>query len=162
MYIISDLPLENHTHESDRPERGLPTWGRARVRIFLISSPSMKLTDLRWPIDMYAQRVTSFVPGARDLQIVDSTLSVVGGDVHNHYYNTEHSRDIWAILRSIPNFRKIYQDMLSKATEGTGMWLVKGDRFRVWLEPNGDIKIFWGLGIRKSRRHALADSLLTP
>ncbi|KAH6909961.1 hypothetical protein BKA70DRAFT_181085 [Coprinopsis sp. MPI-PUGE-AT-0042] len=106
--------------------------------------------------DLHSPRVTAFVPSARDLQIVDSTLTVVGGDVHNHYYNAERSRDILAILRSIPNFRNVYQDMLSKATLGTGMWLVKGDKFRLWLEPNGDIKIFWGSGIPGAGKTLLA------
>ncbi|KAH6901948.1 hypothetical protein BKA70DRAFT_677295 [Coprinopsis sp. MPI-PUGE-AT-0042] len=106
-------------------------------------------------------RTTAVVPSARDLQIVDSTLSVVGGDVvhndiRNVHYHYERSRDIWAILASIPNFRNIYQDMLSKATLGTGMWLVKGDRFRLWLEPNGDIKIFWGSGIPGAGKTLLA------
>jgi hypothetical protein len=96
-------------------------------------------------------------PNARDLQIVDSNLTVVGGDVINHHINHHHyerPRDIWTILQSIPNFRSTYQDMLSKTTPGTGMWLVKGDKFRVWLEPNGDIKIFWGSGIRRFPLHA--------
>jgi hypothetical protein len=38
--------------------------------------------------------------------------------------------------------------MLSKATAGTRVWLLKGGKFRLWLEPNGDIKIFWGSGMR--------------
>jgi hypothetical protein len=84
---------------------------------------------------------------------VDSTLSVVGGDVvHNHnlHYHSERPRDVWAMLQLVPNFRNVYHDMLSKATLGTGMWLLRGDRFQLWLEPNGDIKIFWGSGIRKA------------
>ncbi|KAH6906112.1 hypothetical protein BKA70DRAFT_453090 [Coprinopsis sp. MPI-PUGE-AT-0042] len=98
-------------------------------------------------------RTPEMFPNAHDLQIADSTFTAIGGDfVHNHnvHYHYERPRDIRAILDSIPNFRNIYHDMLSKATEGTGMWLVKGDKFRVWLEPNGDIKIFWGSGIRES------------
>ncbi|KAH6887858.1 hypothetical protein BKA70DRAFT_1332666 [Coprinopsis sp. MPI-PUGE-AT-0042] len=51
------------------------------------------------------------------------------------------------ILRAIPNFRKIHQDMLAKAAPGTGMWLLKSERFSLWLEPNGDLKILWGSGI---------------
>ena len=100
---------------------------------------------------MSASRATALAPNARNLQIVDSTLSVVGGDVHNHthHYHYEQRTDVWAVLRLIPNFRQIYQDMLSKATPGTGMWLLKNDKFRVWLEPNGDLKIFWGSGIRE-------------
>jgi hypothetical protein len=92
------------------------------------------------------------ITSARDLQIVDSTLSVVGGNVvhdHSQHYHYERQKDIWAILRSIPNFRQIYLDALSKATEGTGLWLLKGEKFCVWLEANGDIKVFWGSGIRE-------------
>ncbi|KAH6889067.1 ankyrin repeat-containing domain protein [Coprinopsis sp. MPI-PUGE-AT-0042] len=102
------------------------------------------------------------LPNARDLQIVDSTLTIVGRDVnHNHsvHYHYERPRDIWAILESIPNFRNIYHDMLSNATQGTGMWLVKGDRFRVWLEPN-DIKIFWGSGIPGAGKTLLASIVI--
>jgi hypothetical protein len=90
-----------------------------------------------------------------DVHISDSSLTVTGRDHvvnNNHYYSHYHderSKDIWAVLQLVPNFRKIYQDMLSKATLGTGLWLLEGDKFRVWLEPNGDIKIFWGSGIRK-------------
>jgi hypothetical protein len=99
------------------------------------------------------QGTTALISGARDVQVMDSALTVVGGDlVHDHsqHYHYERKKDIWAILQLIPNFRQIYLDLLSKATEGTGMWLLEGDKFRVWLEPNGDIKIFWGSGIRKS------------
>ncbi|KAH6903022.1 hypothetical protein BKA70DRAFT_1155699, partial [Coprinopsis sp. MPI-PUGE-AT-0042] len=60
----------------------------------------------------------------------------------------------------MPNFRKIYQDMLSKTTPGTGMWLVEGDKFRVWLEPNGDIKIFWGSGIPGAGKTLLASIVI--
>jgi hypothetical protein len=90
--------------------------------------------------------------GAHDLQFVNSNFTVVGeshNHVHYHYYESNPKRDIWAILQLVPNFRDIYHDMLEKITPGTGMWLVEGEKFRVWLEPNGDIKIFWGSGIRK-------------
>lgn len=98
--------------------------------------------------------------GASNLQITGSTLSVAGGDVvHNnsiHYhYGRPRESSIWEVFESIPNFRRIYLDMLSKATLGTGVWLVKSDKFRVWLEPNGDLKIFWGSGIRQCSLHAL-------
>jgi hypothetical protein len=88
--------------------------------------------------------------GAHDLQIVNSHFTVVGessNHVHHHYGG---KRDIWAILQLVPNFRDIYHDTLEKITPKTGMWLVEGAKFSVWLEPNGDIKIFWGSGIRKS------------
>ncbi|KAH6909962.1 hypothetical protein BKA70DRAFT_181118 [Coprinopsis sp. MPI-PUGE-AT-0042] len=118
-------------------------------------------TRRQYGVAMYsAPRLrATIVPNARDLQIVDSTLSVIGGDVvynHNHHYQHERPKDIWAILQAIPNFRNIYHDMLSKATPGTGMWLVKGKKFRLWLEPNGDIKIFWGSGIPGAGKTLLA------
>ncbi|KAH6904465.1 hypothetical protein BKA70DRAFT_535092 [Coprinopsis sp. MPI-PUGE-AT-0042] len=104
-----------------------------------------------------APRTNPMFHGAHDLQFANSTFSVVGRDAvsnYNHHFHYDRPKDIWAVLQSIPNFRRIYQDMLSKATPGTGVWLLKGDKFRLWLEPNGDIKIFWGSGIRKSSRHA--------
>ncbi|KAH6916361.1 ankyrin repeat-containing domain protein [Coprinopsis sp. MPI-PUGE-AT-0042] len=102
-------------------------------------------------------------PNAHNLQIVDSTVTAIGGDVvhdYSRHYHYERPRDIRAILESIPNFRQIYHDMLSKATEGTGMWLVKGDKFRVWLDPNGDIKIFWGSGIPGAGKTLLASIVI--
>ncbi|KAH6906076.1 hypothetical protein BKA70DRAFT_1106875 [Coprinopsis sp. MPI-PUGE-AT-0042] len=100
---------------------------------------------------------------AHDLQIANSTFISVGRDVvhdHSRHYHYERPRDVLAILESIPNFRNIYHDMLSKATEGTGMWLVKGDKFRVWLESNGDIKIFWGSGIPGAGKTLLASIVI--
>ncbi|KAH6889059.1 hypothetical protein BKA70DRAFT_885720 [Coprinopsis sp. MPI-PUGE-AT-0042] len=76
----------------------------------------------------HSLRTPSMFSNARDLQIVDSTNTVAGRDVvynNNIHYHRDRTRDIWAILQSIPNFRQIYHDMLSKATAGTGMWLVK-------------------------------------
>ncbi|KAH6903048.1 hypothetical protein BKA70DRAFT_1566997 [Coprinopsis sp. MPI-PUGE-AT-0042] len=107
-------------------------------------------------------RTSTILSGACDVRIADSTLTIVGGDVYNYNIHnlSERPRDIWAILKSIPNFRKIYQDMLSKATPGTGMWLVRGDKFRVWLEPNGDIKIFWGSGIPGAGKTLLASIVI--
>ncbi|KAH6916383.1 ankyrin repeat-containing domain protein [Coprinopsis sp. MPI-PUGE-AT-0042] len=111
-----------------------------------------------------ALRTTAMFSNTNDLKIVDSTLTVFGGDVnnhiHHHHHHHERSRDIWAILQSIPNFRNIYHDMLSKATLGTGMWLVKGDKFRIWLEANGDIKIFWGSGIPGAGKTILASIVI--
>jgi hypothetical protein len=98
---------------------------------------------------------TDVFSNAHDFQIADSTVTVAGRDVvhnHNHshhYYSEPPKNKLWEVLELVPNFRKIYHDMLSKATEGTGLWLLKGERFRVWLKPNGDIKIFWGSGMRR-------------
>ncbi|KAH6902979.1 hypothetical protein BKA70DRAFT_1155685, partial [Coprinopsis sp. MPI-PUGE-AT-0042] len=50
--------------------------------------------------------------------------------------------------------------MISRATEGTGMWLLEGDKFRVWLEPNGNIKIFWGSGSPGAGKTLLASIVI--
>jgi hypothetical protein len=85
---------------------------------------------------------------AHGVEFTNSNFTVAGRDVVHNHYHSQIARDFWAVLRSVPNFRKIYLDMLSKATRGTGLWLLRGDKFQLWLKPNGDIKIFWGSGIR--------------
>jgi hypothetical protein len=57
--------------------------------------------------------------------------------------------DILEILRSLPlpNFRDIQLDTLSKATDGTCIWLTSGEMFLIWVK-NG--RILWGIGIRTS------------
>ena len=91
-------------------------------------------------------------PNAHSVQIMGGTFNAVQGGIHYHGGGSGSSRSeaaVWRALRAVPNFRKIYQDMLGKATEGTGMWLLKNGKFRVWLKANGNIKIFWGSGIRR-------------
>jgi hypothetical protein len=95
-----------------------------------------------------ATRVTALAQGSSQLKIDGGTFNIVGGDSHTHIHNHSAPVDLESYFRSIPNFRKIYQDTIAKATPGTGMWLLKNDKFMIWLEPNGDIKIFWGSGIR--------------
>ena len=96
-----------------------------------------------------AAAANNILSNARHVQISGGNFSIVGGDVQSYYHNNSGSRDvIWAALQTIPNFRKIYQDMLGKATSGTGMWLLKSKNFSIWLNPSGDIKIYWGSGMR--------------
>ncbi|KAH6912117.1 hypothetical protein BKA70DRAFT_1266618, partial [Coprinopsis sp. MPI-PUGE-AT-0042] len=96
-------------------------------------------------------RTTALIQGSNEVQINDGSFTVVGGDSHTHihYHGSGSTMDpsLEAVLRAIPNFRKIHQDMLAKATPGTGVWLLKSEKLRVWLEPNGDLKIMWGFGI---------------
>jgi hypothetical protein len=130
------------------PECKEADWGGCAFSYLMADTPSY--LPLAAESDVPSPRTTTMFANAHGLQIADSHLTVAGGDVHNTniFYHYKRKRDIWVILQAVPNFRKIYQDMLEKATEGTGMWLIKGDKFRVWLEPNGDIKILWGSGIR--------------
>lgn len=87
--------------------------------------------------------------GTSRVQINDGNVSVAGRDNHIHtHMHYGMTINLESVLREIPNFRKIHQDTLAKATSGTGVWLLKGRTFSVWLAPNGDIKIMWGSGIR--------------
>jgi len=106
-------------------------------------------------------RSANLLSNVRNVQITGGSFSVAGGDVHNHSHTGSVSESaIWSALQAISNFRKIYQDMLGKATPGTGMWLLKNEKFRVWLEANGDIKIFWGSGIPGAGKTILASIVI--
>ena len=77
---------------------------------------------------------------------------VAGRDVtNNHYYGQpEPPMDsIEDVLRLIPNLRRIHLDVLSKATPGTAVWIIRTKYFLLWLDPNGNLKILWGTGIRE-------------
>lgn len=93
--------------------------------------------------------------GVESVAINHPIINVAGRDnvVHNHYnlpgVRRPSPKNIEELMDLIPNFRQIYQDMLSKVTEGTGMWLLNDETFRIWIEPDGTIKILWGSGIRK-------------
>ena len=94
----------------------------------------------------------NILANAHNVQITGGALTIVQGDVHNHPEGrgtSEIEVAIWKSLQAVPNFRKIFQDMLGKATEGTGIWLLKNEKFRIWLKANGNIKIFWGSGMRE-------------
>ncbi|KAH6887856.1 hypothetical protein BKA70DRAFT_71651 [Coprinopsis sp. MPI-PUGE-AT-0042] len=92
-------------------------------------------------------RSTALIQGTRQAQFNDGSFTVVGGDSITHIHHHEATVSLESILRAIPSFRKIHQDMLAKATSVTGMWLLKSEIFSLWLEPNGDLKILWGSGI---------------
>ncbi|KAH6885662.1 hypothetical protein BKA70DRAFT_1574268 [Coprinopsis sp. MPI-PUGE-AT-0042] len=103
-------------------------------------------------------RSTTLVQGTDHVQFNDGSFTVVGRDSHTHIHQHSHGTvvSLQSILVAIPNFRKIHQDMLAKATPGTGMWLLKGEKFSLWLEPNGDLKILWGSGIPGAGKTILA------
>ncbi|KAH6912028.1 hypothetical protein BKA70DRAFT_1098331, partial [Coprinopsis sp. MPI-PUGE-AT-0042] len=77
----------------------------------------------------------------------DVSLAGRDGHVHRHYHSYSDRVDITAVLRIIRNHRMIHSDVLSKATPGTGVWLLKSDKFLIWLDLNSDLKIMWGVGI---------------
>ncbi|KAH6903986.1 hypothetical protein BKA70DRAFT_583868 [Coprinopsis sp. MPI-PUGE-AT-0042] len=65
-----------------------------------------------------------------------------------------------SILKAIPNFRKIHQDMLAKATLGTGAWLLRTAKFKLWMEPNGGVHTLWGSEIPGAGKSVLASLVI--
>ncbi|KAH6909746.1 hypothetical protein BKA70DRAFT_175144 [Coprinopsis sp. MPI-PUGE-AT-0042] len=80
---------------------------------------------------------------------VTGPLNVAARDVHNHYHRQESAGDasIPPILESVPNFRAIQIATLGRATPGTGFWIVECGTFRLWLDPDGWLRIMWGYGM---------------
>ena len=81
-----------------------------------------------------------------------------GGSVsivqNNYHGQAPPTINILGILSQIPNLRKIHMDILSKATPGTGVWLFKTKNFLLWIDPDGNVKILWGSGIRESAQRS--------
>jgi hypothetical protein len=97
---------------------------------------------------------TALLSGVQSAQIHGGSFSVVGTstaiqNTYNNYGPQTGPVDVQEILRnlSLPNFRDIHLDTLSKATDGTCVWLTEGNIFLLWIK-NG--RILWGIGIRKS------------
>ncbi|KAH6909719.1 hypothetical protein BKA70DRAFT_1425448 [Coprinopsis sp. MPI-PUGE-AT-0042] len=83
---------------------------------------------------------------------VTGPLNVAARDVNNvnnYYHRVEspNSARIPPILESVPNFRGIQIATLGRATPGTGLWIVKCEMFRLWLDPDGWLRIMWGYGM---------------
>ncbi|KAH6904787.1 hypothetical protein BKA70DRAFT_519053 [Coprinopsis sp. MPI-PUGE-AT-0042] len=80
---------------------------------------------------------------------VTGPLNAAARDVNNYYYRVESFSDdsIPDILKSVPNFRGIQIATLGRATPGTGLWIVECKMFRLWLDPEGRLRIMWGFGM---------------
>jgi hypothetical protein len=100
----------------------------------------------------------ALISGVHSAQIYGGSFTVVGSSSSNttttiqntyNYGPQTGSEDILSILKSLslPNFRDIQLDTLSKATDGTCVWLTESNIFLFWIK-NG--RILWGIGIRKS------------
>ncbi|KAH6877440.1 ankyrin repeat-containing domain protein [Coprinopsis sp. MPI-PUGE-AT-0042] len=88
-------------------------------------------------------------------------VNLAGRDVvHKHYHSYPDKVDITAVLGAIRNLRTIHLDIISKATPGTGVWLLKNQHFRIWLDSNGDLKILWGSGIPGAGKTVLASIVI--
>jgi hypothetical protein len=106
----------------------------------------------------------ALISGVQSVQIQGGSFTVAGSSttIHNtcNYGPQKVSKDILEILKSLslPNFRDIQLDTLSKATEGTCIWFTSGEIFLFWI-ANG--RILWGIGIRMSSPRANLASMLT-
>ncbi|KAH6903960.1 ankyrin repeat-containing domain protein [Coprinopsis sp. MPI-PUGE-AT-0042] len=106
----------------------------------------------------------SMISGVQSAHIHDGTFTVIG--THNqttvYNYNYGPPADPSKVLRilkslSLPNFRDIQLDTLSKATEGTCLWFARGDMFLFWIAKG---KILWGIGIPGAGKTVLASILI--
>ena len=107
----------------------------------------------------YSSGVGALVQQVNGLTISNGNFTQAGGNVsiQNHFYGqTGPSITISEILRRVPNMRKIHLDILSKATTGTGIWVLKTKKFTLWLDPSSGLRILWGTGIRKCTRNPSA------
>ncbi|KAH6905412.1 hypothetical protein BKA70DRAFT_1431036 [Coprinopsis sp. MPI-PUGE-AT-0042] len=81
-------------------------------------------------------------------------------DVHFHVFESQPGFNTRSALRLVWNFRQIHQDVLGKATPGTWLWFFKTEKFVLWLDPNGDLKILWGTGIPGAGKTVLASIVI--
>ncbi|KAH6909418.1 hypothetical protein BKA70DRAFT_1221671 [Coprinopsis sp. MPI-PUGE-AT-0042] len=116
-----------------------------------MSQPQVRIKSRRQAHDKGQPEVgLTITPTLPAKVVTQAAHCIVGGDNHVHthvHYHDQPTAVIEAILRAVPNLRQIHQDTLAKATPGTGMWLLKSERFGLWLEANGNLKILWGSGI---------------
>ncbi|KAH6894848.1 hypothetical protein BKA70DRAFT_1199780 [Coprinopsis sp. MPI-PUGE-AT-0042] len=107
--------------------------------------------------------VSALISGVENVHIHGGAFNVAGRDVvhhHTHNYGPQTaSVDVLAILnsRSLPKFRDIQLDTLAKATDGTCIWLTRGEMFVFWVK-NG--KILWGIGIPGAGKTVLASIVI--
>ncbi|KAH6873705.1 ankyrin repeat-containing domain protein [Coprinopsis sp. MPI-PUGE-AT-0042] len=102
------------------------------------------------------------MPQAHGITTNQGDFNLAGRDITiQNYYRAYPDRvDISAVLGAIRNLRTIHLDILSRATPGTGTWLLKTDKFIIWLDPNGDLKILWGTGIPGAGKTVLASIVI--
>ncbi|KAH6874802.1 hypothetical protein BKA70DRAFT_1208634 [Coprinopsis sp. MPI-PUGE-AT-0042] len=105
---------------------------------------------------------SALISGIESAQIHGGIFNVAGRDIHNHTYNygpPTASVDVLDILnsRSLPKFRDIQLDTLAKATDGTCIWLTRGQMFVFWVKHG---TILWGVGIPGAGKTVLASIVI--
>ncbi|KAH6915384.1 hypothetical protein BKA70DRAFT_575913 [Coprinopsis sp. MPI-PUGE-AT-0042] len=110
---------------------------------------------------------SALISGVHTAQIYGGTFTVAAPGsthyhtvVHNYNYGPQPAPfNVLEILNllSLPNFRDIQLDTLSKATDGTCVWLTKGDIYFFWIAQG---KILWGIGIPGAGKTVLASLVI--
>ena len=102
-------------------------------------------------LEISREPTVSGIYGARDVQIINSNISVVGGDSHARtHVHCDGTKDcVKILLDGIDNLRKVQQVILAKATPGTLEWLFKTEFFRLWWAGACHFMIVWGYGMRE-------------
>ncbi|KAH6909889.1 hypothetical protein BKA70DRAFT_178830 [Coprinopsis sp. MPI-PUGE-AT-0042] len=102
------------------------------------------------------------MPQAHGVTTHQGDVNLAGRDVHvhKHYHSYSDRVDISAILDTVRNLRKVHLDVLAKVTPGTGVWLLETDKFLIWVDPDGNLKILWGTGIPGAGKTVLASIVI--
>ncbi|KAH6915538.1 hypothetical protein BKA70DRAFT_1557799 [Coprinopsis sp. MPI-PUGE-AT-0042] len=123
--------------------------------------------DVAVPPSECSPRTSSLavISGVQSAHIVGGTFTVAGSGstqtiVNNYTYGpSEVPLDVLEILNSLslPNFRNVQLDTLSKATEGTCIWLTTDTMFLCWIKKG---KILWGVGIPGAGKTVLSSIII--
>ncbi|KAH6880898.1 hypothetical protein BKA70DRAFT_187284 [Coprinopsis sp. MPI-PUGE-AT-0042] len=85
----------------------------------------------------------------QDLQTGREDPDAAWGDVHDHRcaspLEIDYTDILW-VFESVPDYQNLQIEVLGKAASRTGQWLLKWEKYSLWLEPNGDLKVLWGFG----------------
>ncbi|TFK17913.1 hypothetical protein FA15DRAFT_649986 [Coprinopsis marcescibilis] len=113
------------------------------------------LTSQLYVIHAPQPRASAFF-GAKDVNLNNTTVNAVAGDMtHKYYYGCtfieSRALDVDEVIAIAAkwltdiNFRIIHLDNLGKRTPNTGLWIFDREAFDKWL--NGGPGVFWGTGM---------------
>lgn len=119
-------------------------------------------------------RETNATPAGTHFHVHGGSYTSIGRDMNNNYRSTHthshlHSNafdgklsnhntgtvdleprvNVLALLKTVSNYRKIQQDMFSKATPKTGEWILNYKELSEWQTPKSSLTMMCGSGIRE-------------
>lgn len=112
---------------------------------------------VKTPLDTAAM-----VQQAHGITTNQGDVVLAGGSVniYHGYLSPSTGLDILSALRLVRNLRRIHLDILSRATPGTGVWFLKTDKYLIWLDLHGNVKILWGTGIPGAGKTVMASIVI--